>query len=81
MNKDQLSEYRDQIDQIDRQIIKLLEERFEVVRGVGEYKKAKGLPVLDAAREKQKLEALTKLCEESKRTYMEEILKGIMAQK
>ena len=80
MSENQLNKYRDQIDQIDRQIIKLLEERFEVVRGVGEYKKAKGFPVLDAAREKQKLEALTKLCEESKRTYMEEILKGIMAQ-
>ena len=35
MSENQLSEYRDQIDRIDRQIIKLLEERFDVVLGVG----------------------------------------------
>lgn len=69
---------REQIDRIDRQIVELLEERFDVVSDVIRYKERKDLPILDAAREQQKLEALAGICSEQKRGYMEEILKKIM---
>ena len=42
---------RQEIDQIDDQIVKLLEERMHLVEGVGAYKKASGKPILDTKRE------------------------------
>lgn len=42
---------RQEIDQIDNQIVKLLEERMHLVEGVVAYKKASGKPVLDTKRE------------------------------
>ena len=42
---------RQEIDQIDNQIVKLLEERMHLVEGVVAQKKASGNPVLDTKRE------------------------------
>ena len=53
-----LSKLRQDIDRIDRQIVELFEERMGVSRQVAEYKLASGKPVLDPAREEQKLDAL-----------------------
>ena len=48
MNLDMI---RQEIDQIDDQIVKLLEERMHLVEGVVAYKKSSGKPVLDTKRE------------------------------
>lgn len=42
---------RQEIDQIDDQIVKLLEERMHLVEGVVAYKKASGKQILDTKRE------------------------------
>ena len=42
---------RQEIDQIDDQIVKLLEERMHLVEGVVACKKASGKPILDTKRE------------------------------
>lgn len=42
---------RQEIDQIDDQIVKLLEERMHLVEGVVAYKNASGKPILDSKRE------------------------------
>ena len=42
---------RQEIDQIDDQIVKLLEERMHLVEGVVAYKKASGKPILETKRE------------------------------
>ena len=42
---------RQEIDQIDDQIVKLLEERMHLVEGVVAYKKASGKAILDIKRE------------------------------
>ena len=42
---------RQEIDQIDDQIVKLLEERMQLVEGVVAYKKASGKSLLDTKRE------------------------------
>ena len=42
---------RQEIDQIDNQIVKLLEERMQLVEGVVAYKKASGKSILDTKRE------------------------------
>ena len=46
-----LDSIRKEIDQIDDQIVKLLEERMQLVEGVVTYKKASGKPILDTKRE------------------------------
>lgn len=51
MNGMNLMDSRQQIDEIDKQITVLLEERMKVVAAVAAYKKAHRMPVLDATRE------------------------------
>ena len=46
-----LASIRQEIDQIDDQIVKLLEERMHLVEGVVAHKKASGKPILDTKRE------------------------------
>ena len=48
----ELEKYRQQIDDIDSQLVRLFLDRLEVTGKVGEYKMARGLPVLDSTREK-----------------------------
>ena len=52
-----LDDYRAEIDTIDKQIMKLLEQRLQTVKNIGLCKHAMGKPVLDASRENSKLEA------------------------
>lgn len=44
-------ELRNQIDQIDRQLVQLFEKRMEVSTEIAEYKLANSIPVLDTQRE------------------------------
>ncbi len=46
-----LNKYRDEIDQLDQEIIHLLDQRLEIVKQVGEYKRENQLAVLDQGRE------------------------------
>jgi chorismate mutase-like protein len=50
-----LRELRDEIDTIDRKIVELLAQRLRLVLRVGEYKRANGLPIYDAERERDLL--------------------------
>lgn len=55
-----LDKHRKEIDKIDDNIIELLEQRFNLVVEIGQYKKENNLPVFDAKREsaiKQKFTA------------------------
>ena len=54
-----LADYRKQLDRIDAEILQLFEERMNVVREIGIWKKQNGIPVLDAGREAEKLETLS----------------------
>lgn len=49
----ELQELRQELDQLDREIVSLFEKRMAVSRQVAQYKLAHGLPVLDQGREKQ----------------------------
>lgn len=51
----ELRELRDEIDAIDRDIVELLAKRLRLVMKVGEYKRANGLAVYDAERERELL--------------------------
>ena len=49
----ELEGYRRQIDAIDAQLVELFLRRMEVTGAVGRYKQERGLPVLDAERERR----------------------------
>ena len=50
-----LNDYRKEIDSIDDQLIALFAKRMETAEKIAAYKKANGLRVLDARREKEKM--------------------------
>lgn len=50
-----LESYRKEIDKIDAELAALLERRLDAARGIGAYKRERGLPVTDAGREEQVL--------------------------
>lgn len=57
-----MEELREKINECDEKIVKALIERFEVVKKIGEYKKANGLPIVDKSREVLVYEKVKKLC-------------------
>ena len=54
-SSDTLEAMRHQIDAIDRQMAQLFEERMQLSRAIGEWKKATGKPVRDKKREAEML--------------------------
>ena len=56
-----LQDLRRQIDEIDRQILSFLNQRYEVVKKVGEWKIAHNQPIYVPERERMLLEKLEKL--------------------
>lgn len=74
-----LDAMRRQIDAIDRQMARLFEERMQISRTIGEWKKATGKPVRDEKREAEMLDShsqwLTDISlRESYRTFLQSIL-------
>ena len=67
-----LNSIRQEIDQIDDQIVKLLEERMQLVEEVVAYKKASGKPILDTKREKVIFEKVRSRVEDKR--YQETIV-------
>lgn len=55
-----IRELREQIDEIDRQLVGLYCRRMEIARTIGRYKQEKGLPILDSEREKALLDKVAK---------------------
>ncbi len=54
-----LTDYRKEIDSIDKELIRLLSRRQSVAQAVGEIKKKKGLDIFDPAREEKIMRRLT----------------------
>jgi chorismate mutase/prephenate dehydratase len=64
-----LQDYRAQIDKVDDQLLSLFKERMDIVSQIAKYKKEHGLPVLDAAREREKLAGIGEKAGEDIRSY------------
>ena len=50
-----IEELRAEIDRIDRELVRLYQQRMETVKQIGEYKKVHHLPVTDSSREREVL--------------------------
>ena len=59
-----LNKLREEINETDRQIVELFRKRMDIAANVAEYKKERGLPVLDAARERALLEKISDMAGE-----------------
>ena len=62
-------DYRNQIDRIDEQIVKLFTERMGIAAKIGDIKKENNLPILDAKREREKLAAVTEMTPDELKDY------------
>lgn len=65
-----LNDYRKEIDSIDDQLIALFAQRMETAEKIAEYKKANGLRVLDARREKEKMREILDKTPDDLREYV-----------
>ena len=74
-----LEEYRAELDVIDKTLEEYFVRRMKTVEKIGAYKRANGIPTLDAGREKAVLEKHTKDIEPELAAYMEEFFKAMMA--
>ena len=75
-----LESMRAEIDECDRQIIQLLDRRFELVRKIGVYKAIHNLPVLDEARETELLSDKKRQASVAGHYSVEDIFKPILEQ-
>ena len=65
----ELQDYRNQLDQIDDQLVALFRQRMETVKNVADYKKEHGAPVFAAGRERDILYRVTGACGEELQEY------------
>ncbi len=74
-----LKEIRDRIDTIDSELVKLLEERLEIVSDVAQYKKENNKKIFDKQREDEVIEKNTKKVEKQEHSsYIEKMLIDLM---
>ena len=75
-----LLQLRQEIDEIDQEMVRLFEKRMDVSRRVAEYKIANGKKILDCGREVQKLESLGELAHSDfNRHGVQELFQQIMS--
>ena len=65
----ELSDYREKIDSIDKELIKLFAERMDTAAEIARYKKEHGMKVLDSARERAKLNDIASMVPEELSEY------------
>ena len=65
----ELSDYRDRLDNIDGELVRLFTQRMDVAAEIAEFKKGNGLNVLDAKREQEKLLDIARKTPEDIREY------------
>lgn len=74
-----LNALRNEIDLIDDELVQLFVRRMEVSAKIAQYKKANGLPILDAAREQEKLSAVAHKADPAMATYVKTLYSCLFA--
>lgn len=65
-----LDELRVEIDKVDDQLIQLVQQRMDIAAQIAGYKKENNLPVLNAAREREKLSMIADASRDDMKDYM-----------
>ncbi|MHB8130594.1 MAG: prephenate dehydratase [Mobilitalea sp.] len=75
-----LQESRIKIDEVDRKIVELFEDRMQLAMDIADYKRSVGKPIYDAAREEEKLATLSALTiNEFNKKAVADLFKQIMS--
>lgn len=74
----EIEKLRESIDSIDREIVKLINERMKVSADIGSYKKENNLPVFDADRERELLSKIADMADAETSAYMRVIYQTVM---
>lgn len=72
-----LTDYRKEIDAIDADLTSLFYKRMDIAAGIAAYKKANGLPALDAKRERDKLRELMQNSPDALKDYTAQLYSTI----
>ena len=76
-----LDKYRKEIDNIDKKIVELFEQRMEVSSKIGNYKKQNNLKILNKEREKEVIEKnINNVKNDDIKIYVIDLLNFIMEQ-
>ena len=75
----ELNQLRQEIDEIDRELVSLFIRRMNCSAGVAEYKRRNALPVLDKEREIKLLEKIAELSGKEFEEYTAELYKTILS--
>ncbi|RRD39128.1 chorismate mutase [Leptotrichia sp. OH3620_COT-345] len=74
-----LNEIRGRIDRIDRELVKMLENRLKIVKEVAIYKKMNNMKIFDSKREEEVIEKnLKNISDENIKYYINILLNNIM---
>lgn len=73
-----MDDYRSRIDAIDKDIIAKLEERMRTCEEIAKYKQENDLPILDAVRERQKLDQIMEIASDDMASYTRILYNTIM---
>ncbi|MBQ3574697.1 MAG: chorismate mutase, partial [Clostridia bacterium] len=71
-------ELRVKIDEIDREMTRLFEARMDVAAQIAEYKRKNNLPVLDAGREREKINAISEMVRPEFQSHIRTLYSTIM---
>ena len=75
----QLEKYREERIEVDKQIAKFLEKRFEIVTKIGDYKREKNLPIQDLKRDEVVMKnAIDSLENNTYRKEVEKVFQNII---
>lgn len=69
-----LLNYRLEIDEIDKEIVKLYEQRLKVCKKIGEYKKVNNIEILNQNRENEVIENNLKNIDKELEDYIKNLL-------
>lgn len=61
---DEIIKLRDQIDNLDKELLGLIAQRIDLVRSIGEEKKKSGINIIDPDREQEIYKKLTAMAQE-----------------
>lgn len=73
-----LEAYRNEIDEIDNELIKLFEKRMDIVKKVAQYKLENNIEILNDEREKKILEKIKNKSSEEYEKHVKQLFVNIM---
>lgn len=74
----ELKKCREKIDTIDRELLRLFEERMHIVKDVAGIKKANGIGIYDSSRETELISAIKAMSEDGLSEYDKALFEKIM---